>query len=450
MVDYKKSARKDEVINYEGGSVALKGGRVDVRDIMRQVSRNAGRKIRGKEEDDFVAKAHDKAFREIDAARKKKNLGKEKLENLGNILGKVNRLWNTGYERKITSHRRILGRIIVPIRKALQSEVLRDLAPFRDNQVEFNAHAVRALNAISSEVRAAQKAARELQNRLSADISLIRSSLESLSGRVGKISARLPDFESLANNVAKITARLDENDTQGLDFDYKEFEDRYRGSEAEVSKRLEVYLPLFAGKKSPVVDVGCGRGELLQLFKKHGIGAHGIDTNGDMVKLCKSKGLDARQQDAFEHLGNVKDGALGGVTAIHLIEHLPTKRQIELVKLAFRKLAPGGVLAIETPNPQALSIFANSFYMDPTHQKPVHPLTLEFVMQKAGFENVRVQYLARGQEFREIPVPAKADNAFRDAIKTYNKQARLLHNLVFASPDYACIGTKPRKGEVTR
>jgi 2-polyprenyl-3-methyl-5-hydroxy-6-metoxy-1,4-benzoquinol methylase len=140
-------------------------------------------------------------------------------------------------------------------------------------------------------------------------------------------------------------------------FDYVGFEDRFRGNEEELKERQRTYLQYFQDKEN-VLDIGCGRGEFLELLRECGIKARGVDLDLDMVLLCREKGLDVVMDDAFAHLTVLPDDSVGGVFAAQVIEHLHPRRVIELVRLCYRKLVPGGVLILETPNPKCLMVFA--------------------------------------------------------------------------------------------
>jgi len=158
-------------------------------------------------------------------------------------------------------------------------------------------------------------------------------------------------------------------------FKYVGFEDRFRGSQIEIRRRLEDYVPLFAGA-SRVIDLGCGRGELLDLFRESGIDAHGIDVNSSMVEICLERGLSAETTDALGFLEQQADGSLGGLIAIQVVEHLDPGYLSRLIETAFHKLAPGAPLVLETLNPACWVAFFESYIRDVTHRWPLHPETL--------------------------------------------------------------------------
>jgi SAM-dependent methyltransferase len=221
------------------------------------------------------------------------------------------------------------------------------------------------------------------------------------------------------------------------EFDYAGFEERFRGGEDDIKERQRIYVPYFEGAGN-VLDLGCGRGEFLQLLGEHGIDARGVDLDLDMVLLCRDKELDVVRDDAFAYLGALSDGAVGGIFAAQLIEHLPPRRVIDLVKLCYRKLAPGGALVLETPNPACLMVFADSFYRDLSHVQPIHPETLKFLFEAEHFHALELKPLAPVDPSMRIPLLRTDD----PALAPFNEGIERLNSLLFGFQDYAVIGRK--------
>jgi len=171
---------------------------------------------------------------------------------------------------------------------------------------------------------------------------------------------------------------------------YLAFENAFRGSREQVMRELAAYLPLLAGR-APVLDVGCGRGELLELARDASLEARGIDTSDEMLEICREKKLEVVKADALTHLRSLPEGSLGAVVSFHLVEHLEPPEIPTFVSLAFRALRQGGVFLAETLNPGCLFSFA-PFFMDPTHRFPVHPEVLKFYLHEAGFRDVTFTY----------------------------------------------------------
>lgn len=224
----------------------------------------------------------------------------------------------------------------------------------------------------------------------------------------------------------------------GMDFDYFLFQEYHRGSELLIRDRQRTYLEHFEGRE-PVWDLGCGRGEFLELLSQHGIAAQGVDESPDAVQLCQEKGLQVVRTDIFAFLEASTDESAGGIFAAQVIEHLPVERQLRLVDLCFQKLRPGGPLILETINPECLFALARNFYLDPTHVRPVHPELLRFVVETRGFCNMQVEFSGPVEgKYLERPTwnTEARDQAMTEAIMNLN-------HFAFGFQDYALIAWRP-------
>ena len=233
-------------------------------------------------------------------------------------------------------------------------------------------------------------------------------------------------------------------------FQYVGFEDRFRGSEEAIAARLEDYVPYFAGQ-SNVLDVGCGRGEFLALLKANGIAARGLDLNPEMVEVCKSRGLDATTADARSYLNGLADESLGGLIAVQVVEHLDPAYLTQLLGLAFDKIRPSGKIILETINPTCWVAFFESFIRDLTHVKPMHPETLQYLLQASGFSNVEIVYRAPiAPEGRLQKVPPRpehfgdtAPDGLTELVSSFNRNVDRLNDRMFSYQDFAAIATRP-------
>jgi SAM-dependent methyltransferase len=172
---------------------------------------------------------------------------------------------------------------------------------------------------------------------------------------------------------------------------YVGFEDRFRGSVPEIRRRVEDYLPILE-QSSNVVDIGCGRGELLRALRDRGITARGVDANAAMAELCRSQGLDVEHGDAVRFLERQADGDLGGLSAIQVVEHFDPRYLARFLEIAFQKMRPGAPLVLETINPACWMAFFETYLRDLTHRQPLHPDTLSYLVQASGFSAVDVQF----------------------------------------------------------
>ncbi len=228
---------------------------------------------------------------------------------------------------------------------------------------------------------------------------------------------------------------------------YLELERRYRGTEEEIAERIAAYLPYLerAGERGPVLDLGCGRGEALALLRARGVPARGVDSSARMVALCRERGLEAEEGDLFEHLAAQPAASLGGVVSFHVIEHLPADALDRLVRLAWRALAPGGVLILETPNPLSLVVAARNFWLDPTHRRPVHPESLRLLYELAGFDPVErldLRAFAAAERLPEIDL-ARLPAEQHHLADRVNRLRDRLDELLFGFQDFGMIGSKP-------
>lgn len=228
---------------------------------------------------------------------------------------------------------------------------------------------------------------------------------------------------------------------------YASFEDRYRGSEAEIRDRMADYVGLFAGAHD-VVDIGCGRGEFLGLLRDAGVTARGVDLNHEMVERCRARGFTVDETDGLSFLAAAAPESLGGLIASQVVEHLQPDYLLRLLGAAAAALEPGAVIVLETINPACWSAFFDSYIRDLTHVRPVHPDTLAFLVTAAGFSDVRVQwrspYPAEGKLAR-VPAAGRqsADPAMRALVDTVDRHADRLNGLFFTDRDYAVIARRP-------
>ena len=221
-------------------------------------------------------------------------------------------------------------------------------------------------------------------------------------------------------------------------FDYVGFERRFRGDPEAVAAALaERYLDLLVANP-PVVDIGCGRAELVELLARRGVEAIGVDTDPSMVAEARDRGLDVRQVDGSSFLRGREPGSLGAVIATHLVEHLEFADLVELLELAATRLRPGGLFIAETPNPTSLVVLGNSFILDPTHLRPLHPSLLTFLCEGAGFRDVRLRFHAPATDYQ---LPMIDDPDAPPWAKRVNDAFAKLNSVLFGPQEYALIAT---------
>ncbi|MCJ7602512.1 MAG: DUF4214 domain-containing protein [Desulfobulbaceae bacterium] len=211
---------------------------------------------------------------------------------------------------------------------------------------------------------------------------------------------------------------------------YMLFEEQFRGPVQEVRKRLLRYLPhvksVVEALAAPVADLGSGRGEWLQLLNEEGISACGVEISGILARQCADRGLDVIEADALQWLRSRPENSLSAVTGFHIVEHLPFGIVIAVLDEAMRVLKPGGMILFETPNPENIVIGACEFYSDPTHQRPIPPQTLKFIVEHRGFRDVTV--------IRSNPI--------KEVESTGNEDIDWALKRMFMERDYAVVGKK--------
>jgi SAM-dependent methyltransferase len=238
---------------------------------------------------------------------------------------------------------------------------------------------------------------------------------------------RLPEpFDQEQLNV------LAEEEQHRLDALYVSFEDQFRGTREEIKGRLNVYLPILkqasiGTEAMPILDVGCGRGEWLEVLQKEGLVAHGLDINRVLVEQCRQRGFEVAEGDVLAYLRSLPEASVGAVTGFHIIEHLPFDSFMKLLDETVRVLKPGGVAIFETPNPQNVLVGSCNFYLDPTHGNPLPSPTVKFLAEARGLCRVEVLNL----------------HPFPSALQVNGSAVAERFNEYFYGPqDYAVIGWK--------
>lgn len=269
--------------------------------------------------------------------------------------------------------------------------------PFAEAQQQFNDALLRLVDALSTRLDSAAQRA------------------DAAERRAAELEERLLRLERRSSGSPSTVAAQPRQDALP---DYFAYESRMRAPADEIRERQRPYVELLRGH-APVLDVGCGRGELLALLRDAGIEARGVDASGDMVAFARGEGLDVQQNDLLQALGEVGDASLGAVAALQVVEHLPPAVLVRFLEESLRVLRPGGMLVAETINPASPAALRH-YFADLTHAQPLVPETLELLARQAGFAQTELR-------FANAPDP--------------HPDARVSEQL-FAPLDYALIARK--------
>jgi 2-polyprenyl-3-methyl-5-hydroxy-6-metoxy-1,4-benzoquinol methylase len=219
-----------------------------------------------------------------------------------------------------------------------------------------------------------------------------------------------------------------------LDAMYVTFEDQFRGTREDIKQRLRIYLPYVVqvvGKSESaiILDVGCGRGEWLEVLRENNYRAKGVDRNRVMIQQCNELDLDVTESDALDYLKNQRGNRFKVITGFHIVEHIPFKAMLSLLDESLRLLKPGGMIIFETPNPENLIVGSCNFYLDPTHRQPIPPPQLLFMVEQRGFVKAQIMRLHPLEDFLD-----------RSSDHGYNEK---IQNLFSNAQDYSVIAYKP-------
>jgi len=350
------------------------------------------------------------------------------------------------------------------------------LAPRFERQQDFNAHLVRVLNGQLGETARLHAHLRELagtltryfqrlmpvvdaRDRMSSALATTRAELilEAFDRRLERLERRIDGLAALRDRIETVDERTRAIEKSlaaqtplpavasaavhaASDAAYVAFENRFRGSKEEIRERLSDYVELFRDQP-PVLDLGCGRGELLDLLREAGIAARGVDANASAIGDCRSRGLDVVEGDLLAFLRAERSGTVGAVFAAQVAEHLKACVLIELVREAQRVLRPGGLLVLETVNPRSVVGFLDIFTRDLTHERPLHPETLRFLAAAEGFSDVRIDWRALVEpdaQLQAIP----SDGLPPAAVQLLNENIARLNGLLYGPQEYALVARK--------
>jgi O-antigen chain-terminating methyltransferase len=401
----------------------------------------------------------------------------------------------------ISSHHPHIGKFLVKGRQLIHGEVRRYVDPMISRQTEFNASTVRIITqasqryaelnqrqheletAFSSFKRESDKkiadctttAKSELDSKIELTTKELITAKSELDSKIELTTKELITAKSELDSKIKLTIKelftqmdvdiharawlahvLEDRVQKGLaqksaplassskeNTNYFLFEERFRGSREDITQRQLAFLPYFE-KCSRVLDIGCGRGEFLEILKDHDIGGIGVDSDPDMVAYCRSRQLKVEHSDAIAYLVTLEDKSLDGIFIDQVVEHLEPDYLVRLLALSNQKMKFGYHIAVETVNPLSFVSFVN-FYIDMTHKRPVHPETLQYLFSASGFRECEKKFFSPVSDegrLKKIEGTADMNAAERKNVDVYNYNIEMLNIVLFGAQDYAVVGKK--------
>jgi SAM-dependent methyltransferase len=388
----------------------------------------------------------------------------ERLPDLPEQMAQLNALWTPAEP----PHGGGLG-------AAGRRQVWSAMAPALERQGQFNSIAVQVLNGYVDETAKLHGQIRNLvaalvrylqrvlpvmdaRDRMASALSTSRAELileafdrrqESFGRRLEGLLALRDRVEALSEEVRSLRSALASPPSRTVaesaaraaeDSAYVAFENRFRGSQDEVRERLAPYVERFR-ELAPIVDLGCGRGEFLEVLRDAGIQGRGVESNAAQVGECRDRGLEVELGDLLGFLKALPDGSVGGIFAAQVAEHLPPAVLQATLREAHRALRPGGLLVLETVNPRSVTAFLEVYNRDLTHERPLHPETLTFLAAAAGFSDVRVEMRTPvdvASRLQAIPTEELPPRA----VAVLNENLEKLNELLYGPQEYALFATR--------
>lgn len=451
----------------------IKDEEINVEEIMEKIRENIKKRKENDTYNDGNSEEIERVFSEVSASRARN-------PQESGIVNSSCDIRNNNYS--ISSHRPFLGKFLIQGRKLVHGEVRRYVDPVFQKQSELNSN----LAGLLSDTKEASDSCSNKMEQLKEEIEeledenrTLKSKIEQLNGEVKKLKVESKQLKSevisnIRNEVESVISAINldldnkawlsrilesrirqgsENQViessekepsqeAGSDINYYVFEEKFRGSREHILQHQANFIDYFTGCTN-VLDIGCGRGEFLELAKDRGITARGIDVDEDMINFCKSRGLDAELKDAIEALQEIEDKSLDGIFVSQVVEHLSPDYLINLLNLCNKKMKYGFYIIIETVNPLSLFSLAN-FYIDLSHVKPVHPETLKFLVNTAGFRDVETRFLSPVPSEMKLQKLPNLDeqNEIKSMIEISNRNIDMINNALYGAQDYAVIGKK--------
>jgi 2-polyprenyl-3-methyl-5-hydroxy-6-metoxy-1,4-benzoquinol methylase len=386
---------------------------------------------------------------------------------------KSNESWNIG-NRPFTSHRPVIGRFIVLYKKILYKLIKIPLCNVLEDQRTFNLYLTQTINAINIQqllertdflftqldkkietIAVKSQATITKQQLFDETLVNIRNLLQEEQTRVTQLDNTLVNISNLLQEEQTRTTQLDDSvkqlltksneEREGLDsHTYNLFNAKFRDTIETIKKRQTIYLDYFKQRKN-VADLGCGRGEFLDLLREHHIPAVGIDINQEMIEAASQRGLNVHKSNLLDFLAKSPDDFFDGIFSAQVIEHLTLPDTRRMLGLIHQKLQPDAYVVIETLNPLSYYSYSRNFLLDLTHQRAFHPQAIKFLMECNGFRDIEIKFtsVVPSDEMMEgIAIPQELKPDQTEAWKKVNISMNRLNELFFGWQEYAIIAKK--------
>jgi SAM-dependent methyltransferase len=360
-----------------------------------------------------IAALYARLRREIRRSGAVERNGSERAGARAGVRGFAERYWAVTAERPLERRPGIKGLLAYPLKRLLRPLLRWYVEPLAYEQRMFNDAALKLIDALWEEADALRTADSEFRQADDQIAERLNEARYSLSERLDEQSRTAAEAGRTLGELEERLTRTERRSDVGVPRtvapqpradafpDYFAFESKLRGRTEGVRERQSVYVNDFRDA-APVLDIGCGRGELLGLLREAGIEARGIDPDADMVAFARGEGLDVEQDDAVSYLTGLEDGSLGGIFMGQVVEHLPAPMLVRTLELCAQKLRPGGVLVAETINPLSPLALRN-YFADLTHAQPLVPETLELLAKQCGFREVETRFLNPPERTADVP-----------------------------------------------
>jgi len=341
-------------------------------------------------------------------------------------------------------------------------------ADYISEDIQFRAKLVRHLNEMGARMdRALLRLAdrrdgdvNAVENRIGSELQTLRQTMDSREGRTlaadEEVRSKLQTLDSVVKGLEHIVSQArapgsggnayaENSAKESVDYRYLLLENRFRGSEEEISLRLREYVEVFSTATGPVFELGAGRGELQRLLRDAGIESYGYELDEAMCERGRSLSLDLRLGDGIEHLRQLTPESLGGFAAIQVVEHLPVPALEELLSLLRAKLRSGSKILLETINSESLLALARNYFRDPTHVAPLHPETLRYLVESAGMRVLEIRYRSpfpEGAKLQLLSEDQILGPRAKETVRCLNRNIAQLNDILFGSQDYALVAQR--------